>query len=251
MAIEGVNKDVLVFSDTNTPAFTEINFPLDWSMTRNERYGFIHTLQKIKPKVAIEIGTYNGGSLQVISHYADKVYAIDNDETIIDRLGDKFNNVEFLIGDSKEIVPKLIKEIQDKGENLEFALIDGDHSTEGVATDIRNLIAYKPLNSFHILLHDSFNPKCRKGMKIVNYNANKYVHYVELDFISGVFAPDNLKSEMWGGIAHIILLDEERMTELEIHESQKKLYNIAYKHSIHFIKNSLSFLKPLVRLFRK
>jgi len=251
MAIEGINKEMLSFSDTNEPAFTETDFPLDWSMTRNERYGFIHILQKIKPKVAIEIGTYNGGSLQVISQYADKVYAIDNDKTIIERLGSKFSNVEFLIGDSKDILPKLIKEIQDKGENLEFALIDGDHSTEGVAADIKNLIAYKPKNSFHILLHDSFNPKCRKGMKIVDYNINKHVHYVELDFISGVFAPDNLKREMWGGIAHIILLAEERLTQLKVYQSQEKLYNIAYKRSIHFMKDKLSFLKPIKRLLKK
>ena len=246
-----VNKQSLLNSDTNTPAFTEFDFPLDWSMTRNERYGFIHTLQKIKPKVAIEIGTYNGGSLQVISKYADKIYAIDNDPTIIERLGNNFPNVEFLIGDSKDIIPKLIKDIQDKEEQLEFALIDGDHSSKGVAADIKNLITYKPKTRFHILLHDSFNPNCRKGMKMVDYNANKNVHYVELDFISGVFAPDNLKREMWGGIAHIILLAEERNTQLQIHESQKKLYNITYKRSVHFMKDTFSFLKPLVSLFRK
>ncbi|OIQ21917.1 MAG: hypothetical protein BM549_08255 [Lacinutrix sp. MedPE-SW] len=243
--------DTLEFSDTNYPAFTENDFPLDWSMTRNERYGFLYLLQKIKPKVAIEIGTFNGGSLQVISKYADKVYAIDTDKTIVERLGNQFSNVEFLIGDSKEILPKLIKQIQDNGEQLEFALIDGDHSTKGVAADIKNLIKYKPQSNFSIVLHDSFNPNCRKGMKLVDYNANKHVHYVELDFISGVFAPDNLKREMWGGLAHIILLPEERIDELIINESQKKLFNIAYNRSIHFIKDTFGFLKPIKRLFKK
>ena len=88
-------------------------------------------------------------------------------------------------------------------------------------------------------------------MKLYNYNDNKFVHYVELDFISGVFAPDNLSRQMWGGLALIIMLNEERNTVLQIHQSQLKLYNIAYKHSIHFVKNSLSFLKPIARLFRK
>lgn len=249
--MEGVNKDILLFSDTNTPAFTEIDYPLNWSMTRNERYGLIYLLQKIKPKVAIEIGTYNGGSLQVISEHANKVYAIDNDPSVVERLGEKFKNVEFLIGDSKDIVPKLIQDIEDKGELLEFALIDGDHSSKGVAADIKNLINYIPKSNYHIVLHDSFNPNCRKGMKMVNYNANKHLHYVELDFISGVYAPDNLKREMWGGLAHIILLPEPRQTSFQIYESQERLYNIAYKRSIHFIKDRLSFLKPLIRLFRK
>lgn len=244
-------KNKLTTSDTNTPAFTENDFPLDWSMTRNERYGFIHVLQHVKPKISIEIGTYNGGSLQVISKYSEKVYAIDTDSTIVERLGSKFSNVEFLIGDSKILVPKLIQDLQAKGDSIEFALIDGDHSTEGVATDIKNLLNYKPLKSLHILLHDSFNPRCRKGMKLYNYNENKHVHYVELDFISGVFAPDNLNRQMWGGLALIIMLAEKRSAQIQVHQSQLKLYNIAYKHSIHFIKNSLSFLKPVVRLFRK
>ncbi len=249
--MENLNKDLLLFSDTNTPAFTEIDFPLDWSMTRSERYGFIHVLKQIKPKISIEIGTYNGGSLQVISKYSEKVYAIDNDPTIIDRLGNKFDNVEFLIGDSKTVIPKLIKDLQAKNESIEFALIDGDHSTEGIATDIKNLLVYKPIKSLHIILHDSFNPRCRKGMKTYNYNNNKYVHYVELDFISGIFNPDDLGRQMWGGLALIILFPYERTIPLKVYQSELKLYNVVYKHSIHFLKNSLSFLKPIVRIFRK
>lgn len=244
------DKTIFLTNNTGSPNFLESDYALDWSMTRNERYCLIKLLEKLKPKIAIEIGTYNGGSLQVISQYAEKVYAIDTDSTIQERLKDKFDNVVYLVGDSKIIVPELIKELQAKNESIEFALIDGDHSTLGVKTDIENLIQYIPEKSLNIILHDSFNPNCRKGMKAVNYHNNKYVHYVELDYITGAFAPDGLKKEMWGGFAHIVLLNEERKDTLEIYESQKKLYEIAYLHSKHFIKNKLQFLKPILKYIR-
>lgn len=246
-----IDKQLFLNSSTDSPFFLEDEYALDWSMTRNERYCLIKLLEKIKPEIAIEIGTCNGGSLQVISKYAKKIYAIDTDPTILERLGSEFDNVEFLIGDSKIIIPKLIKELQENNKSIEFALIDGDHSTKGVQLDIENLLKYVPMKSLNIILHDSFNPKCRKGMITPNYSDNKHVHYVEIDFISGVFSPNNINREMWGGFAHIILLAEKRLTELKIYQSQKELYRIAYLHSIHFIKNSPRFLRPLIKLFYK
>jgi len=243
----------IIFENANTgiPNLMEDDYTLDWSMTRNERYCLTQLLKKIKPTVTIEIGTYNGGSLQVLSKYSQKVYAIDIDDNIKNKLQGQFDNVVFLIGDSKTIIPKLIKELQEKNELVEFVLIDGDHSELGVKADIENIIGYIPNTSLNIILHDSFNPYCRKGMKAVNYNANPHIHYVELDYISGSFEPDGLKNEMWGGFAHIVLLKELRKTQLRIHQSQKKLYDIAYIHSKYFIKDRFRFLKPIVRLLRK
>ena len=246
-----IDKTILANSNTGVPNFIEKDYSLDWSMTRNERYCLIQLLKKIKPKITIEVGTYNGGSLQVLSENSEKVYAIDIDIKVKERLQHKFENVVFLIGDSKKIIPQLIKELNENNESIEFALIDGDHSELGVKSDIENLINYIPHNSLNIILHDSFNPYCRKGMKAVNYNQNKHVHYVELDYISGAFEPDGLKKEMWGGFAHVVLLKEEREGELQVYQSQKKLYDIAYLHSKYFIKDKLHFLKPIVRLLKK
>jgi hypothetical protein len=246
-----INKNIFHNPSAASPNFIEDDYMLNWYMTRNERYCFVKLLEKIRPKVAIEIGSFDGGSLQVISKYAEKVYAIDIDTTLEERLKGKFNNVTFLMGDSKEIVPKLIKELQQKNESIEFALIDGDHSALGVKADIENMINYTPVNSLNIILHDSFNPECRNGMKAVNYNAYKHVHYVELDYITGVFEPNGLKKEMWGGFGHIVLLNEERKGKVEITESQKKLYDIAYLHSRHFLSDKFGFLKPIIKPFRK
>ena len=250
-SIMQIDKDIFKDIDTGIPNFIENDYPLDWSMTRNESYCLVKLLEKIKPKIAIEIGVYNGGSLQVLSLNSKKVYAIDIDPSVKERLKNNFNNVEFLIGDSKIIVPKLIKELQKNNESLEFALIDGDHSELGVKSDLENILNYTPLKSLNIILHDSFNPTCRKGMKSINYNNNEHIHYVELDYISGVYEPDGLKKEMWGGFAHIVLLKDIRKGKLLVHQSQEKIFNIAYLHSKHFLQNKLRFLKPIIKLIRK
>jgi len=124
-------------------------------------------------------------------------------------------------------------------------------SVKIIIDDIENLIKYVPVKSLNIILHDSFNPKCRKGMITPNYNDNKHVHYVEIDFIHGGYISNNINRQMWGGFAHIILLAEKRLTQLKIHQSQKELYRIAYLYSIHFIKNSPRYLRPIIKLFYK
>lgn len=239
-----VNKDIFTVLDSGIPIFMEADFPLEWSMTRNEKFCFIKLLEILKPEVAIEIGVDQGGSLQVMSKYAEKVYAIEIDKSKVERLQGKFNNVEFLVGDSKTIIPQLLDTIQKEGKSLEFALIDGDHSEKGVKADIENLIKYIPLKSLNIILHDSFNPDCRKGMTSVNYTTNKHVHYVELDYISGTFEPDGQKNEMWGGLGHIVLLKEERTKHLDVNQSQERLFNITKRYSKHYWKNKFKLLKP-------
>ena len=246
-------RDKQIYNDTVVSSINIFDdvYDLNWQMSRSERFCLINLLEKIKPEIAIEIGTSNGGSLQVISKYAKKVYALDIDPSVIDRLGSKFDNVEFLIGDSKTIIPKLITELQENNKSIEFALIDGDHSSVGVQLDIENLLKYVPMKSLNIIMHDSFNPKCREGMLAPCYSDNKHIHYVEIDYISGGLILNNNKREMWGGFGQIILLAKERSNQLKIGQSQKELYRIAYLYSIHFIKNSPRFLRPIIKYLYK
>lgn len=246
-----VNEPSTIDVVSDAMSFFDKDFKLNWQMSRSERFCFVKMLEKIKPEIAIEIGTSNGGSLQVLSKYSKKVYAIDIDNTVIDRLGSKFENVEFLIGDSRQIVPELIAKLQAENKSIEFALVDGDHSKKGVQCDIENLLKYVPLKSLNIILHDSFNPKCRAGMLAPNYSNNEHVHYVEIDFITGGFIKPNVNREMWGGFGHILMLNEKRTEELDIGQSQQELYKTSYLYSIHFIKNSPRLLRPFIRRIYK
>ncbi len=226
-------------------------FPIPWSMTRAEQATLIQLLQTIKPKFGLEIGTYNGGSLQVISNYSEYVYAIDISPSYRDKRCENLSNVTYLIGDSKSVVPELVDKINKSDEAVEFILIDGDHSTEGVLNDITNVLKLIPKKDITIILHDSFNPTCRKGMKLYDYNTNPYVHNVELDYVTGAYNHDGLYREMWGGFAAISMKPEKRSTPLKISAYQNKLYHITYFKSIHFYRKFFWFLKPIYKVFKK
>ncbi|WP_075340538.1 class I SAM-dependent methyltransferase [Tenacibaculum agarivorans] len=238
---------MLTKQNISFPNFLEDEFTYEWHMSRNERYAFIKLLEKTRPKVAIEIGCFKGGSLEILSKFSEKVYSIDIDPKVKENLHEKFDNVDIRIGPSSELIPKILKEIDKKGEVLEFVLIDGEHTVNGVKNDITHFLNYIPKRNVHIVFHDSFNPLCRKGIKKANYNSSPYVHYVELDFISGVFNPGKLYRQMWGGLALVLLKPEKRRGSIKINECQKKIFNTVYWKSIHPLRDRLIFLKPLVK----
>jgi hypothetical protein len=99
-------------SDSSVPTFVFDDLPLYWQMTRCEKYAFAALLHASKPEVAIEIGTFQGGSLQVISDASQKVYSLDVSEDCREKLGPRFANVEFVTGDSRIQLPTLLGEFK-------------------------------------------------------------------------------------------------------------------------------------------
>lgn len=233
----GVTKDAMIRSTPNDPTFLFDDLPLHWQMTRCEKYAFASILEVARPEAAIEIGTYEGGSLQLISKYAEKVYSIDVSREPRDRLGDRFDHVEFLTGDSKKLIPTALKKIADANEKLGFVLIDGDHSTLGVKSDIEAVLQHVPTCPVYIVFHDSFHPPSRAGILAANWEQCTHVHYVEVDFIPGVYhheAFDTAQARsMYGGLALAILRPEKRMEPLIIHQSQQGLFETLLPHSCH------------------
>lgn len=226
--------------------FSNPSTELYWQMTKTEKYTLLGLLNYIKPKVAIEIGTYQGGSLQVISHFSEKVYCLDVVDQYVEALRGKFNNVHFRIGDSKETLPRLISQINQEEEAVNFVLIDGDHSEEMVKKDINAVLKIIPKEPVYIVFHDSFNPSCRKGILSADWKQSPYVHYVDLDYTTGVFYDKKYEEakyhSMWGGLALAVMLPTKRTGELKIQQSQQALFNTVYKSSIHRWE---SFISPL------
>lgn len=233
--------------DIGFPNFLEDEFTLEWHMSRNERYAFIKLLEKIRPKTAIEIGCFKGGSLEVLSKYSDKVYSIDINPQVKEALDGKFSNVEIHIGNSSILIPEILRKIDENNEELEFVLIDGEHTYKAVKQDINYFLNFIPKNTLFIIFHDSFNPICRKGIRKANYSSSPYVHYVEVDFISGIFNPGNLFRQMWGGLALVVMKSQKRVGNIELNECQRKLYNSIYWQSIHVITDRIQFLKPYIK----
>lgn len=228
------------------------NLPLYWEMTNSEKISLLLLLININPKISIEIGTKQGGSLQLISKYSDKVYSLDIDPMVKD-LEPVFKNVEFIIGDSKNTLPNLLQQLQAKGETPDFIFIDGDHSSEGVRQDITNALSTNITKTLTILMHDSFNPDCRKGMLQVDYTINKNIQLVDIDFIQGIYSPTCFThAEMWGGFGLIYLDITDTSKVLVIKESSRYSYEKLWDLSKHKHINPSTFTdKVKSYLFRK
>jgi hypothetical protein len=210
-------------------------FEEKWQMTGAERCTLIMLLNHRRPECAIEIGTADGGSLSVLSHFAKKVYSLDFDPSCCDRLGHKFDNVEFITGRSQDTLAPLLKRLRESGTHIGFILIDGDHTMEGVREDIEIILRIKPTELLFIVMHDSFNPDCRAGILSAPWQSSPYVHFVEVDFVPGFFCSQpELFKQMWAGFALALMLPEKRTSNLQIQAGQELLFQTVFPYSIYY-----------------
>ncbi len=106
-------------------------------MAPGERAAVEGVLRLLRPSLSIEIGTARGGSLEAISLASDSVHSFDL-QRHSDLTSERFPNVVFHTGDSHELLPELLEELAVSGRNVDFALVDGDHSAQGVRADVES-----------------------------------------------------------------------------------------------------------------
>jgi hypothetical protein len=182
-------------------------------------------LQRLQPQCAFKIGTYRGGSLSLIAQFAKVVFSIDIDPSIPEKFK-HFSNVSFFTGPSQIIMPTLLNELDSAGMPVEFVLIDGDHSAEGVKRDIDIVLDYVPQKPLIIMMHDGFNPDCRRGMLEADWQKSPYVHYIDLDFIPGrvIEHGGDGDGKMWGGLAMAYFSPVKRLGNIAIGASAGRNY---------------------------
>ena len=238
-----------MIDDIGNPLLTDfkVDESLDWQMSRSEKYCLMGLMKKLSPDVSIEIGTFKGGSLQVISHYSQKVYSIDISDSSRKFLSPKFQNVDFVVGDSVQCITDIFQQIEKEGRRLDFILVDGDHTRKGVYRDLEAIFKYPHKHPITILMHDSFNPECRKGIRTFLESHTEFVTYAELDYVTGSYWHNGTYREMWGGLALINYDPQHAGQKLHINQSQRHLFESTYLHSAHLLKDRLAFLFPLKR----
>ena len=91
-------------------------------MSAAEQFVLAGVLERLRPEVALEIGTFQGGSLQVLSRFAGTVFSIDSDPRVQERLAPLFPGVRFHIGPSRDMIPAAFARMRDSGMRLGFAL---------------------------------------------------------------------------------------------------------------------------------
>jgi hypothetical protein len=63
--------------NTTKPLFFFDTLRLHWQMTRCEKFVLASLVDQADAKVAVEVGAFKGGSLQVLSARSEKVYSLD------------------------------------------------------------------------------------------------------------------------------------------------------------------------------
>ncbi|WP_446721011.1 class I SAM-dependent methyltransferase [Methylobacterium sp. 092160098-2] len=183
----------------------------EWHMTQWERSTLIQLLQNLKPDVSLEIGTFRCGSLRPISHYSRRVYTFDVDPNQ-HRIASLFPTVKFITGNSADTLPPIIASMNESEEEVNFILVDGSHEVDGVCADISACLKYRPKRKpTVIVMHDSSNPKVRRGIEISPWDDCPFVHELDLDLCPGaLYDRSDIPGEIWGGLAAALLLPTAR-----------------------------------------
>lgn len=189
-----------------------------WQMTVGERAALDGVLRNLAPQLAVEIGTAEGGSLRCIAARSAEVHSFDviappHDVQALD-------NVIVHTGDSHVLLPGVLSELAEQGRSVDFALVDGDHSTQGVRRDVEDLLASRAVRNCLILLHDTANEIVRAGIESIDYVARPKVQAVDLDFVPGYLVRAELfHHELWGGLGMIVVQESELDLPLAVQSS--------------------------------
>jgi hypothetical protein len=197
------------------------NVPTDnWQMLTAERMALTGLLARLRPRHALELGVYYGGSLSLIAQFCERVWALDIDPAVPSRFAVP-PNVDLRIGAADRLLADTLSELEAAGVALNFILIDADHSAEGVRRDIETVIRRPnaPREPLVVAIHDSGNPSCRHGIATAGWAASPYVHGVELDFVPGQIVEHGIrdgKGEVWGGLALAFIGPHPRSGDLAV-----------------------------------
>jgi hypothetical protein len=179
----------------------------DWQMAPGERAALEGVLADVKPRLAIEIGTAQGGSLERIAAHSEEVHAFDF-EAQVDPAA--YPNVTFHLGDNHVLLPQLLVEFERAGRNVDFVLVDADHSSAGVRRDLEDLLRSGAVRETFIVLHDTMNEGVSSGLEAVDLDAHPKVVFCDLGFVQLDPHARGLR-EIWGGLGLVICDEHGRL----------------------------------------
>lgn len=192
-----------------------------WQMLEGDRAVLELFLSKLEPEHYAEIGVYFGGSLLLASNYATRVTGID-----IEDVSSRFKlpkNAELLIGNSKDLIPRLFHE--EASEHPSLILVDGDHKYEHVQGDIW-AIAKSIEKETIVLCHDTANAEVRKAL-IDLYKSCRNIVAMDLDASNGILISEGGgKGETWGGLGVLKLMPGNPSKQFENHRMNEMLHGV-------------------------
>ena len=175
-------------------------------MTLGERAALQGILASLQPRLSIEIGTAQGGSLSRVAAASEEVHSFDLEH---DPQREWPANVQLHSGDSHELLPAFLAKLADEGRNADFVLVDGDHTADGVQRDVEDLLASPAVGRTVIVLHDTLNDEVRRGITAAGAEGRPEVALYDLDFVGGhLSVAGEYENYLWGGLG-LILVDRD------------------------------------------
>jgi hypothetical protein len=170
----------------------------DWQMSFAERAALEGILSQLRPRVAVEVGSAAGGSLRRLARHSARVHSFDLTLPADDVAG--LPNVVVHVGDSRFTLPTWLA----TAKAIDFALVDGDHTPEGVHADLSALLESRAAARTLILLHDVEHLGVREGIEAALEPPGPVV-YSDLNFLPGyTFARGGWADQRWGGFALVL-----------------------------------------------
>lgn len=170
----------------------------EWQMSFGERAALEGILTQLRPRLAVEIGTASGASLRRITRHSIETHAFD----LVHPPEELPGYVTFHEGDSHETLAPWLA----AGDAaIDFALVDGDHSNDGVYEDLVTLLESPRCARTVVLVHDVAHGPVRDGIQAAADRCARHIAYFDIDFFPGyVFTSGGFAGESWGGFALFI-----------------------------------------------
>jgi hypothetical protein len=173
-----------------------------WQMSGAEQAAVEGLLARLQPRLAIEIGSAEGAGTRRLAEYADEVHSFDLSPPTLELP----ERVRVHVGDSHELLPPALAAFAEQGRNVDFVVVDGDHSATGVRRDIEDLLDSAAVARTVILIHDIANERVRTGVDAVRFAAWPKVAYVHLDWVPGqLFREPGLQHQLWYGLGLVVV----------------------------------------------
>jgi hypothetical protein len=189
-------------------------------MSVGERAALEGFLALAKPALAIEIGRAEGGSLRRIAAHSAEVHSLDLAPPPPELA--ELEHVSFHTGDSHELLSPLLARLAGEGRNVDLALVDGDHTADGVRRDLEDLLASPAVGRTLILVHDTANEQVRAGVERIDLDRVAKVAYADLDAVSGkLFRAPALRNQLWGGLGLVVVDDGRARSPAEPARDQR------------------------------
>ena len=169
-------------------------------MTMSERVLLYGLIAGLRPRRCLEIGTFKGGSALIITAALDdlgdgRLACVDPEPKVLpEHWATIAHRATLFAATSPAILPEASRTV---GGKFDFALIDGDHSTEGVMRDIEGTL---PLLEDHayLLFHDAHNAETAEGIDRAVRNPKNGL--IDAGILSTEKTPDAVPGVFWGGL---------------------------------------------------